>query len=215
MGEIVKGIYIPDEVYLAYPAGEGPQLLNANQEFNFDLQALELTDFLGMRLDDVATIETIQAGESTEFTAIKIADGGLSVEALPTTLGPSIGLALLRCSTDAGIVVEPELVVGYNTPPPVVQPVTIIYPMAEIELKTDDSQEIDVYGRRLNNVVRVILTDSAETQFIGDFSSYSPHIHAVVTFNLALAATGAATVRFYAAVEEFPFAVECSLTEPS
>lgn len=214
MGKIVEGIEIPDEVYLAYAAGEGPQNINANQVFNLDSQAPELQYFLGIRLKDVAEISTIQAGVESIFDDVKVADTGLSVAGKPPIVGPVTGLALLRCSDGAKIIVEPELIIGYDTEPPIVQPATIVYPLPEIELKTDDTQEIDVYGRRLNNVVRVILTDSAETQFIGEFSTFSPYIHAVVTFNLSEAATGAATVRFYSAVEEFPFAVEVSLTEP-
>lgn len=77
MSELVKGITIPDEAYLHYASGEGPQRMHKNFEYEGIISAQTEVAFNGMRLDDIAKAVIIHGGESAEDIAPVVSpDGG-------------------------------------------------------------------------------------------------------------------------------------------
>lgn len=80
MSELVKGITIPDEAYLDYATGEGPQLVNRNQAHTLLTEDGETLTVQGMRLSDVFTVRLEQGATGYNDDNPVIASDGLSLE---------------------------------------------------------------------------------------------------------------------------------------
>lgn len=74
MGEIVKGIEIPDDAYLAYAAGEGPQTVNANQIPDVPIELSTDVIVAGMRLRDTLNTAKIKQGVTTATSTKTVSD---------------------------------------------------------------------------------------------------------------------------------------------
>jgi len=111
MGKIVKGIVIPDEAYLDYGRGAGPQRVNNNQSVQVDIDDPAACVVNGMRMFDVFNAELNQNAEQTSSQQITKSLDGLSVTIIfdTTQFLPGDAVLTLFDKEEVKLVAEPTV----------------------------------------------------------------------------------------------------------